>query len=201
MRNKRPLTETSRNRIIFTLLSAVIAAGMTVGAVWAVKHHNLGSPWLHQYFFPVYSGDTVLDVFRNTFISASLFCGISYFVGMFALGQPLGIAMLFYRGFGIGLSAAMVYSACGIDGIKPVLVLILPKAMAFVFVALLSVREILRMSVHILKSLISCDNEISEKKIFRLYCIKFIVLIVISFIISVVDSFVNYMFSGMMTGG
>ncbi len=197
MRHTVNLTGSQSRKLCIFILSGFAVAGIITGAVFACLH-GVSSPWLHQYFSPVYSGDKPFDIFRNDMISSAVFIVAAFFIGLFAFGQPVGAAMLIYRGFGIGGSAAMMYSLYGNDAAAPVLVLITPKAVAVIILSVLAVRELIRSSGAIFSGIIS-ENSHDEKRMnFKLYCIKFSVLLLLSLIVAAADTALNYISAGFL---
>ena len=178
----------------FLLLCGAITLGILIGAVYATVE-PVKNPFLHQYFLPECSGGTIYEVFRNTFLSLGIFTVVSFFIGLSAFGQPAGLLMLIYRGFGIGMAVSSVYLSKGIHGISTVFVLILPACIAIIIISLLAVREIMRFSKSIFMFMIS-DNSHTEKS-FRMYCLEFFVLVIFSFVIAVFATVMNYIFSGL----
>ena len=178
----------------FMLLLPVITIGILIGAIYS-GGHLVDNPWLHQYFIPELSGGTIYEVFRNTFVSLTVFTLTAFLTGLSAFGQPLGLLMLMYRGFGIGTAVSHVYAVKGLHAIPEVLVLILPECLAVSVVTLLAVRELMRLSHGVFISVIK--EKIHTDKTFRLYCLEFLVLIAISFLIAVLTALMNYVFSGL----
>ncbi|MBR1593085.1 MAG: stage II sporulation protein M [Ruminococcus sp.] len=180
-----------RNRGFFLMTLAVIA-GTAIGSF----NYGAGDiPFLHQYFSPVYSGNTLTDVFGNTFMSLALFSAGAFIMGMFALGQPFGVLLLMYRGYGIGISASMMYYTMGFGAVPAVMILLLPKAVCTVIVSMLAVRELMRSSCMIFRYITGRGGDEPERRFFRLYCIKFAVIILISALISAADALMNYLFA------
>lgn len=176
----------------------VIIAGIAAGAVAAAVNrdtHISEHMWIHQYFAPVYSGNTILDVFRNTFLSSGVFLAAVFLMGFFAVGQPFGLVLLAYRGFGIGASVAQMYILSGTDSLPSVIALLLPKAMALSFIAALGVREMLKLSCALFSFLFRDELPGDKmKRTVKLYAVKFLVLLVLVLIVSVFDSALNYFF-------
>ncbi|MDE5772201.1 MAG: stage II sporulation protein M [Ruminococcus sp.] len=187
-------TETRKRQLSFFLLCAVVSVGILFGAVYG-SGHSAESPLVHQYFSPAHCGGTVYEVFRNTLISLSLFVGTAFLLGVSAFGQPLGIIMLIYRGFGIGAAAVSEYVTKGMHAMPSVILLILPECTAVTIISVLAVRELMR-SANSLFLYVTADVSHSERT-FKLYCLKFAVLIIISVIISVFSTVMNYIFSGL----
>lgn len=198
MKHRNDLTKTESRKLCLLLLHLAIAVGIVAGAVIASSKKvsdMLGLWWLHQYFPPAFSGNTVLAVFRNTFLSSLLFLLIAMLLGFFAIGQPLAIFLLGYRGVGIGVSVSMMYMTSGMSSMPTLLILLLPKALALSFTASLAVRETLRLSGVQFKFLFNDDSaDDNMQKVIKLYFIKFIVLTAITFVIAVLDSLMNYFF-------
>ena len=120
---------------------------------------------------------------------------IAMLLGFFAIGQPLAIFLLGYRGVGIGVSVSMMYMTSGMSSMPTLLILLLPKALALSFTASLAVRETLRLSGVQFKFLFNDDSaDDNMQKVIKLYFIKFIVLTAITFVIAVLDSLMNYFF-------
>lgn len=187
-------TETRKRQISFFLLCTAVSAGILAGAVYSAGH-SADNPWIHQYFYPAHCGGTIYEVFTNTLISLLLFIGTAFLLGISAFGQPVGIIMLIYRGFGIGASVAYEYIHKGMHAMPSVILLILPECTSVIIISVLAVREVIRSSNSIFLYL-TTDVSHSERT-FRLYCIKFFVLTVISAVISVFATIMNYIFSGL----
>lgn len=190
---KKPLQPETKN-LKFLLLLSVLSAGILIGAVYGTGH-GVKSPWVHQYFLPEYSGGTIYEVFRNTFVSLFLFTMAEFVMGLSAIGQPVGVLMLLYRGFGIGASVSSIYAEKSLHAVPEVLILILPECLAVSGITILSVREQMRLSRGVLTAVIS--EKTHTDKEFRLYCLEFLVLAVFSFLVAVFATLMNYVFSGL----
>lgn len=195
MKHGSVLTQTEIRRICIMGLNAAAVVGIVIGGAAAVFSSDFSNAWLHQFFAPVYSGNTVFEVFRNTFLSSLLFLALTFILGFFALGQPIGIGMLIYRGFGIGFSVAAMYSQRGFEAVSSVIILVIPKAVAICFLSSLAVREMIRLSNSQFRYLFTENaGESGSGRTVRLYCVKFAVISLIMLIISVIDAALNYFF-------
>ncbi|MDE6781565.1 MAG: stage II sporulation protein M [Ruminococcus sp.] len=193
MKNKNYPEQDNRSKG-FIILFMTVAAGILIGAVYCTRY-NAANPWIHQYFLPEYSGNTVYEVFRNTFVSLAAFTVTAFLIGLSAFGQPVGVLMLLYRGFGIGIAAASAYLSKGLHGIPTVFILILPECTAAAIISVLAVRELMRLSKSMFMFIIS-DSYHTDKS-FKLYCLEFIVLIIASLLVAVLATVLNYIFSGL----
>ncbi|MDE5584301.1 MAG: hypothetical protein K2J08_11445 [Ruminococcus sp.] len=189
-------SETKKRNMGFFLMYTAVAVGIIGGAVYAVKN-SAESPLVHQYFLPSHCGNTLYQVFKNTFLSLAVFIIVAFFMGISASGQPVGVAMLIYRGFGIGASVSAEYLGKGANALPSVAVLMLPECMTAVIISVLAVREIFRSANSLFVYLIQGSPHNNNENNFRLYCLKFSVLIAISAVISVITAILNYIFSGL----
>ena len=182
----------------FILMCAACAAGVAIGSLPTVSAAGADCPWLHQYLSPSLCGGTVFSIFSRTLLSSLLFLAGLFLAGTFALGQPLGTALLVYRGVGIGVSVSAVYAAGGLRALPAVVALILPFALAELFIAVVAVREVIRSSNDLLRFMVGDGKRSSERSSFRLYCARFAVLALISFIISLAVPLMSYVLGGLL---
>lgn len=103
------ITDRNRLRTGFAPLYALVILGIIIGSMYAERGHHSENMLVHQFFMPLYGGNTLFAVMKNTFLSVAAVLIAAFIGGLSAVGQPLGAALLMYRGFGIGLSAAMMY--------------------------------------------------------------------------------------------
>ncbi len=198
MKYGNSLTRNESRKKCLMLLNAAVIVGIAAGAVIAVilGADRLGeAKWLHQCFSPLNSGNTVLEVFVNCFRMTGIFIGALFALGFCSCGQPLCAAFLIYRGFGIGAAAAQLYMLMGVSALPAVLVLVLPKAIVVSYITSLASREALKLSGT--QFMLIFRDVLPEEKMQRtvkLYCIKFLVLMVFVILISVADSLLNYLF-------
>ena len=99
----------------------------------------MDSAWFHQ-FSPLNGGRDVFGNCRKISVIISNFSCCGVFSGFFVFGQPIGVALLVWRGVGIGISVAEMYKIHGAGAIPEVIMLILPKAFVSAIVAVLAIR-------------------------------------------------------------
>lgn len=178
------------------ILCGLSAVGTAVGSVYQTVRSPQPTAWIHQFFAPVYSGTDLFEYMCRGFCVTALLLIAAFLTGFFALGQPFGCLIMLFRGFGIGASGAMMYALHGGKAVFGMLVFVLPKALLSIFVCALGVREMMRASSYTLSGWLPDGLNEQEKTDLRLYCIKFIVLIIISLIISAADAAINFVFAG-----
>ncbi len=181
---------------MITILCGLAAVGIAVGSVYQTVRSPGPSALIHQYFAPVYIGTDLFEYMCRGFGITVLFLTAAFFMGFFALGQPICCFLMAARGFGIGASGAMMYALHGGKAVAGMLFFVLPKAIFSVFICALAAREAIRASAYTLSGWTPEGFTEHGKTDFRLYCIKFIVLIIISLIISAADAAINFVFAG-----
>lgn len=195
MKHETLLTQAESRRMCLFLLSMAAVLGIIIGAITAVSVSDSANVLIHQYFSPIHSGNTLFEVFRNTSVTSIMFLSAVFVLGLSAIGQPFGIALLVYRGVGIGFSVALMYLQNGINALPSVLLLVVPKAVITIFLSSLAVREMLKLSGSLFGFIFRGNaSDSKNSRVFRLYCIKFAVIAVIMLIVSALDSALNYIF-------
>ncbi len=184
------------NCCITAVYYAPLFIGMLAGAIKVSGNISGISPLIHQYIAPVYSGGTVGEVFWHTMTVTLLCTGIAFMFGLCAVGQPFGIALLLYRGFGIGVSAAVQYEFGGVKALPEVLLLLLPKALVCTALTFLAVRELLRSSGSLLRFMCKADE--MQRPEMKLYCIRFGVIAALSVAAAAVDALLNFLLAGVL---
>ncbi len=175
------------------LLTCVIAAGIIAGAVYQSRLSPSPSLLIHQYSAPVYgcslSGYAIKGLLLNVLL---LF--IAFSLGFFALGQPFGLLLLFYKGFGTGSAASILYYSYGLKAVAKVMILTLPKALGLYTVFILAVRELIRASGYTLACWYGKERSDEKSPALKLYIIKYLVLVFIAMLISACDAAVNLLY-------
>lgn len=189
------ISSQKRNSLM-VVLYFVAAAGITVGAVYQVIKSPEPSAWIHQYFAPVYTGTDMFDYMCRWFGVSVFFLTAAFFSGFFALGQPLVFMLMLCRGFGVGAAGAAMYTLHGGHAAAGMLIFVLPKAVPAIMIYSLAVREALRASSYTLSGWTPEGFREYERSDIKFYCIKFLVLVILSLIISAADAVVNFIFAG-----
>lgn len=169
-----------------------VIIGIAIGAFIAEKSRLSASVWINQM---LYTKSFSWRDSLHTLVSLLLFLGAAYLSGLFAFGRACGLALLMYRGIGIGVSAALMYVIYGKAAVLPVVFTFLPRASAAAFIADVAVRESVRNSRAILAFCMNRYDESENSVSFKLYCLRFIVLIIFSILISAADGAVIHLYS------
>ena len=171
----------------FLIMAAIAASGIATGAVWAAHGGLTDTPWIHQFFRS--EGSPSQQFLRST-VSALVFLGAVFIAGTSAIGQPAALGLLFYRGFGAGVSAALLYGGMGVRAVPVVAVFLLPKAVGYIFTAMLAVREAVRSSCGLARFMAYGDD--SGQGSLRLYLVRFFVLAVMSAGVSALNAVLTH---------
>ncbi len=181
---------------LMPVLFFLAAVGIAVGALYQTMKAPEPSFWIHQYFAPIYSETDLFGYMYRSFGTAVFFLLAAFLSGFSAVGQPFGVLLMISRGFGIGASGALMYTIHGGKALAGMLVFVLPKAVLSLLICGLGIREVLRASSYTLSGWLSEGFREYGKMDIRLYCVKFLVLIIISLIISAGDAIINFMLTG-----
>lgn len=178
MNHKEYIPYEKRRKSVNFLLAAELA-GIAAGAFGSVFSEKF------SVIFPVNRGGTIFEIFGDTLLMMIVFLAAAFFCGLFAFGQPLGIALLIAVGAENGVYGAELYASSGISAVP----LFLLRTAAISAIAVLAVRELLRASTAIFLNITGNSTEFPQ---LGLYCVKFIVLSGFALAASIADSLLNY---------
>ena len=182
-------TKKDRTSLLFYMI--FIIGGIGAGAFLSGKSQLSASVWINQQLFTrTFSMRDSL----NTLVSLFLYLGAAFLTGLFAFGRPCGLALLVYRGIGIGVSAGLMYVMYGRGAVVPVIITFLPRAASAAFIAAVSIRESARNSRSILAFCMNRYDSGESSISFKLYCLRYIVLFIFSIFISAADGAVLYLY-------
>ncbi|MEG2295590.1 MAG: stage II sporulation protein M [Oscillospiraceae bacterium] len=128
-----------------------------------------------------------LQTFSSSFASHIGFFAVLFFCGFCAIGQPIIVFTLLFKGLGIGFSISSIYLIYGKNAIYYVSFLILPIAIIGITLILLAGVESYRLSFCFTKILTS-DRIFKRTSIIKRYLAIFIIYIFLLAIISLLDS-------------
>jgi len=194
MKYSDDLTSNQRRKVFTLLLCCLASAGAVAGSVYSASGCGM-SVMIHQFFMPEPGSTAVIRTMLHTMLSSLLFIISAYLLGLSAFGQPLGIALVVYRGFGIGAASAAMYAEYGSKAVLKVLVLLLPKALTCIFVSVIAVREMMRASRCMVRFWVCGEMPDERTADLRRYSLKFAVLLIISLLITLADGAVLSLYS------
>ena len=184
------------------LLSVFLICGMVFGAIFA---RNAGISALNKLDFLFYSNFKVraaqpfISVFSASFASSFLFILFCFLCGLSMWGMFIIPGVVFFRGFGLGLTSGYIYAAYRWNGILFNLIVILPGAFICCLAILLAAREGTRFS----RKIASCSTSVQSGTISRgnmkLYLMRFGAILGIAFSAALIDAFLSACFAGMFS--
>jgi stage II sporulation protein M len=191
-----------RVNYVLVLFSVFLISGMIFGAIFA---RNAGFTALNKLDFLFYSNfktravQPFASVFSASFASSFLFILFCFLCGLSMWGMFMIPAILFFRGFGLGLTSGYLYAAYGSNGILFNLAVILPGAFVCCLAILLAAREGTRFSRRIASYGTSTQSGTISRANMRLYLLRFGAILGIAFLAALIDLFFSACFAGMFS--
>lgn len=196
MRHAAVYTRNEGRRICLILLSAAAVIGAAAGAfMFRADDSGIRGILLRQYFTPPYSGNTLSELFRSTFLTEAAYLSAIYLTGFSSVGQPFAVFLMGMRGVGAGSCMAVMYAENGIGALLKMVIPSVAKAAVLIVITALAVRESLHMSNTLFCSLLNRERstERENSRSLKLYSIKFAVLILITLAAAAADAALNYL--------
>lgn len=119
---------------------------------------------------------------------------ILFFCGFCAIGQPLAIFLLGYRGLGFGLCAAC-FAQQGKGAYLYYLIAVLPETCLFLFLQITAIRESLSFSLFFLRPLFGINGLRGSTVAPRIYILRFFLLFLLMSLFSVVAMLLHQLWS------
>ncbi len=191
-----------RENYALVLLSVFLICGIVFGAVFA---RNAETSALSKLDFLFYSNfkaravQSVFSVFSASFASSFLFILFCFLCGLSMWGMFIIPVVVFFRGFGLGLTSGYIYAAYGGNGVLFNLVVILPGAFLCCLAILLAAREATRFSRRIASCGTSAQSGTISRGNIRLYLLRFGTILGIAFLAALIDAFFSACFAGMFS--
>ncbi len=200
--NVKKLSSLSHNEAAVLLLMILFLAGVFIGTMLFGRLNGEQLESLGRVTGSLIDnrlGQTFLQTLMNSFSGAFVLLLGCFILGYSAVSQPVEIIIPVFRGLGMGVSLAGMYSRYGIRGFGMSMVLIIPGGIISAFVLMFAVREALRMSGSICMIIFS-DRNIQRTLDHKLYFTKFVILTAILVISSLIDSLFTFLFADFWTG-
>jgi stage II sporulation protein M len=105
--------------------------------------------------------------------------------------------VVFFRGFGLGLTSGYIYAAYAWEGVLYNLVVILPGALFCCIAILLAAREGTRFSKRMAACGTSAPNEVMRRSNLKLYLMRFGAILALSFFAALIDLLLSACFAGL----
>jgi hypothetical protein len=167
----------------------IIIAGIITGSV--MHKPLLGSRLPH---FNTFESCSAVSNIKNTFFVSVFYICSAFIVGSSVIGQPFAYALLFNCGTAVGSCTFMMYKLYGKGAVIPIILTVLPKAVSISSVTVLAVRAALRSSAALFCAYRDGDVRDSRDLDIKLYCTRYIVLILLSLFFSAAASALDLLY-------
>ncbi len=180
---------------VIALLFSIMAAGILFGTMLfrgSTDREIFSSDALCQGFIKFTYSQSVLDVFIRSLSWTSLLLIMLFLMGFCCITQIAELLILFWRGVSLGISVSYMYAVYGIKGTLITVLMILPHAVVTSAVLVFAAREALRCS-NLYMFHFTGREQCTEQLQFRLYLLRFAVLMGIVLLSSSADCAITYL--------
>ena len=177
------------NRVLL-ILTLCFILGFLIGIFTADKYEavNNFNSTVFENFIANRSDRSFWQIAVKSFFNSMLFILLEFACGTSALGVVFVPLCVGARGFLYGGTAALLYSEHLLKGIAFHTVLILPKAVIFIFGFLLAARESFDFSLMLARLTLPQTMPMNISFQFKSYCIKYIAVLIIIVFSAVIDA-------------
>ncbi len=187
-------------KIRFLIMSALIITGMAIGAIiiqrgYAIYYIN----GLFEDFLSLRQSQSFLSIFLSSAGSAILLIIAVFISGASAVGVPLSCAALIYKGLGLGLTCGYLYAVFGLKGLLFSALIIIPHGFLSSVALILGCRESWGLSMLIFSQLLPESKYYKLWGDFKIFCKRYIVILVITLISCFIDALFTKIFIGLIS--
>ncbi|HEX2985936.1 MAG TPA: stage II sporulation protein M [Caproiciproducens sp.] len=182
------------------LFSIILICGIIFGTLFA---RNAGEPALNKLDFIFFSNfkerasQSLVAVFSASFASSFLFILFCFLCGLSMWGMFIIPVIVFFRGFGLGLTSGYIYAYYAWKGVLFNLSVILPGAFVCCIAILLAAREGTKLSKRIAACGTSAQSGTINRNNIRLYLLRFGAILMIAFLAALIDLLLSASFAGL----
>lgn len=137
------------------------------------------------------------DLFCSSFASAFLFILAAFLLSFTAWGMFALPFLCAFRGFGVGLSSAYLFSQYHITGIGFYILVVLPGTVLFLFAFIMALKEAFSQSVYLLRSYFSSTYDAQLLRRTKTYLFRNCVILIFTAFSAIVDMILFLVFSDM----
>ena len=184
---------------LLTLIALFLLSGMTFGTfcVGLAGESTIESlDFLFASNFKVRSQQSLFEIFSTSLTSSFVFVAVMILLGLSAWGILAIPAVLFFRGFGLGLTAGFLYANYGIKGFLYHLIVLLPGVILSSVAILMHARESLIFSARILSRILPRGNIDRLWERAKLFFLRTGYVLIILAASSLIDMLFTMLFSG-----
>lgn len=181
---------------IVTLVSLFLA-GMIIGAV-AARHidNDINARLVTMFsdFSMLRNSQSIFETFTNSLAVNFIFLSVVFASGLCAVGIPLIAFAPLGKGIGLGMIAGYLYSTYSLSGAGYCMVILFPSAVISTAALLFGCNESFVMSFELL-NMLSGKSTYQHENIFKKYCGRYLILLVLILVSSIVDTITTVLFA------
>lgn len=187
-----------KERKIEIIYGLFLCLGLILGAVFSGKQtlDGLDLSVFFNNFLLSHRNGSFLNVFLNALSSGFLYILFCFFSGMFALGGLSNALIILFKGSSVGLLMGYSYLFYGLKGLAFAFIIILPGAFVACIAFILSCKESFLFSLNFFRLFTKQPTLKSVVQDFKLYCIKFVIYLILIILSALLDGILTYAFWG-----
>lgn len=187
--------------IQYTAVAALVLAGVVIGAVLArktgiAKEQTFGI-LMQEMLSKEAAAKGFGKLFLSSFFSSAVLLCIAFIFGLCAAGIIGHVAVLLFKGAGIGLTMGYVYLQYGVKGVSICALFILPWAIVTCLSVMIACREGIRFSLHMAGALAPSGNPPHLWPGFCDYCYKYVFCFALVLIAALIQAASTVAFSSL----
>ena len=186
------------------LLIIILLIGVAIGTVMIKYSTDTQLDYLKQItddYISLHHSGSMIKIFCSSLVSSGIFLLIAFFVGYFALGKPVSLFIPLFKGLGLGVCMADIFSRYGKDGFKISLILIIPSAILSSFAVVFASRQAGRNSSEIFSYICGRPIKTDDNQngiSFSNYIIKFTAFFALALLGAILDAILSHFFGSIL---
>lgn len=195
-RTTRPITGNQDKA--FAIMIAVLLIGVLLGTVsYCFLSNDLSQQLIKsaEEHIEFRINSDFGHILLHSFFASSLFMAAVFLLGFFALGQLPILAVLAYRGMGIGMVLSQCYSSHSGKEAFSAALLVIPSAVIACYALCMAAKEAVRFSTRLLAIVLSNDPCTGIAETTKLYGVRFLALEAVCAASAAADCFCSVLFA------
>lgn len=140
---------------------------------------------------------SAFDIFSSSFASDFIFI-FSAFLLSFTVWGAFALPLLCaFKGFGVGISSAYMFSQYSVTGIGFYILVILPGTVLFLFAFITALKEAFTQSVHLIKVFLPTQSESTLLRYTKVYLFRNFAVLILTAFSAIIDMLLWLLFANM----
>lgn len=190
-----------RNRILAILLCSFFIAMLYGSVLIAQADTNLKEKllFLTREYLLNREGQSILATFFSSLSTSFIYLISAFLLGFFALGQPICIFIVLFRGFGLGVSMGQIYLNYQAQGFLYCLVLIIPATVFSTLILFAALKDSIQSANLFLAVLFPKFGAAVTTTTIKIYGTRYLIYFVLTVLTAALDAGINFLFSGIIS--